>query len=258
MFRKFVQFLDSLFWETRIITTITTFPVAEATEVVEVVTPPLFINEGFRLMTNTDMMEPNTVHLEHRVAIQTGSFIDGNSIHIDGFDPIKIPMKLMTRPFLIKDGMVDRKMHPSHPQTPFVVCVNTQDRKFAFANGQPLSRNGSIDGVGRKSAFLSVAKASELIEKKSLKQGIATYDDLDISVCLYKEWLYIEVRSDDGWYLRLIQDNVGQFKDHESCICNVYAAIRCVLLEMDGCGIDILKYDEDKLFLSIIPYLLTK
>jgi len=257
MLMKLVRLIDALFWETRIITTtVTTTTVWVISEPIDSPANENTIQESSRIMTNTLSPATSSVYLDDRKAIPSGDFTDGVNIYIQGYDPIEIPPLVQTRPLLAENGRVNHRYHPAYPGAPIVTCVNSGERKFAYVDGDRLSRTNTVSYVTRKSAFVTMAKTQDEILFKDIKSCDTMYDDLAIRVWLTKDYFFLSIHNQAGEHIRVRQDNIKQFTSVPACVNMSYAITRSLLLDMDLAQVSISNYDEDKLAVAILGLLL--
>jgi hypothetical protein len=251
MFRNFIQWLDGLFWETRIITTTTTTYTVE-----EETSNNNNINPVSRLVTNNLPETNSTIHIEDRKSADRINFNDGVMIHIEGIEPFRIPDKVMTRPLITNRGMVNRKFHPGNEQFPFIVLVDHEKEHKLFVNGQRVSRQSVVDGVRRNTGMDKINACTKFVDRYPTVGFKTTYLDLNILIFLNREYLYMDVNTGGKDRFRLYQENFNQFNESEKGTNYAYSLVRSLLLDFFQEIDDIVKYDEDLLVMSILPYLL--
>lgn len=235
MFQKIIRYIDSFFWETKITTIITT--VRRKTPSTPVSQP--YTVHGFRLMVNNDY--PEVICVENQFVEYTSD----DFIYIDGTSPIPIPGIVRNRRSLkTSEGEYDRIRRPVHLDTYSLVSIAAGERKFAFIDGEPLSRTDTIKGITKKKAVVTIATCREKIERFNIEQVLSVYKDLNISFSKNADWIYFNIIDSHSNHIRFYQEWINQFDSVEQCVKMAYIISRSLILDMSGAGIDTSDYDE--------------
>lgn len=260
MIRQIARFLDSLFWEVTIVTTVYK-PIAKTlppTDVVEEVTAvPEEANAIIAHLPQTggliSVVNAGTVE-----DIDPTSVVhDGNRIIVGSRPPIDIPMMVATRPLLFSvEGEVDDTFHAAYPGNPMLIGVSDGKVRHAFVNHRKLTRNVSWEGKHLKKVRSLLTRIEELTDfKKNYSRQVICGDLRFVSV-INSDWIWFDMQTAEGRRVRMYQDNLGQINSPSSIVMFSYVLTRNVLLSLHHSGENITAWDEDKIACSIVELLI--
>lgn len=206
MFGSIIQFVDSLFWETRIVTTTTTiYHITKKTD---------DNREGkFRLMTN-DFTAP--------VVAVPADVLDAAHLALESMPP------------LYRNGKIDHLAFAQYRNAPVIACLTDARGKFSSVDGMTLSRSAEIQGWTRKKAFIEASRCEEICHRGRVVNMMSSIvGGMTLTSTVSDNWVFFTLRQSDSFHIRLYQANVGQYTDPVERVVMAKAIARAFLITLD-------------------------
>ena len=254
--RMFLEFLDSLFWQTVITTTIThtSNQSPDPDNDLKNISPKSSTIIRPHTVPGVQVIETKLEDNNESLFEKDTQYIDAVTLYVKDRGPCQLPKKVQDRPpIFLDDGKVNPNFYAGHEDYPFVLRIDHNSSNTFYVNGVRLSRNGGVNGIDRTKA-LELCRPNNLEKVDSNTTCMFAVDGITGILAKSKSRIYLTIKIQNR-HIVLAQQNYGQAESLRGCISTGFAFAYSILLGLHYTEFDIRLIGESNLTFTLIDTL---